>query len=114
MEKTILGNSVTLGKAPVHVAPGGSVLIKLSGNAKDIAKLLVSLREETAYGMADIKDIENGVQADIYLGKADMGDFDGIYSADCGVQCEKTDLPEGTVMDGLSMQARNQVISLLG
>lgn len=114
MKKTILGQPITLETAPVHVAPGGSILIKLSGNAQNIAKLLCSLREEIAYGMADIKDGENGVEADIYLGKADIADFDNIFSAVSDIRCEKSDLAEGTVMDGLSMQARNQIINLLG
>ena len=117
MEKTILNQNVSLDTAPVHVAPGGSVMFSLSGNAANIASLLVALREEIAYGMADIRTIDAAaktVEASIYTGKADIADLDAVMAAHAqNITSERSEIAEGAEMTGLSMRARNQVIDCL-
>lgn len=117
MEKTINGQTVALEMAPVHVAPGGSMLFKLSGDAGVIAKLLVALREEIAYGMIDVRTVDADkklVETDIYIGKADCTDFDAVFAANGqNISCSRSEIVEGTEMAGLSMRARNMVIDCL-
>ncbi len=118
MEKTILNQKLVLDTAAVHVAPGGSMLFRLSGDADLIAKVLMALREEIAYGMIDIKTLDADkkvVEADVYTGKADVADFDAVLAANGkDVNCDREEIAEGTEMTGLSMRARNQVIDCLG
>lgn len=115
MEKTIKGQTVSVDCAPVHVAPGGSVMYRLGGHAGVVAKLLVALREETAYGMIDVRDAGENVEADIYMGLADCADFDAIFAAyGQNLTCERSEIAEGTAMTGLSMRARNMMIDILG
>lgn len=115
MEKTILGTTLTLDTAPLHIAPGGSTLCVIRGTANTVAKCLMTLREEIAYGMADVRTLcENDkiVEVDIYFGKADDDIFQDMYKpyADDLKLVSTTELLEGT---GLSMRARNQVIDAL-
>ena len=116
MEKVIFGQTLALDTAPVHVAPGGSVLFTLNAKAASLARLLSALREEIAYGMIDIvaDDADKPVRVLIYTGKADVADFDAVFSASGhDVECDREDIVEGTQMTGLSMRARNQVIDCL-
>ena len=110
MEKDIFGKTLTLDTAPVHIAPGGSILYKLSGNVAVIAKLLNDLREEIAYGMVDVSTSEEKtVEVAIYMGKADVDIFLGMLPA--GMALAEEELAEDTVMTGLSMRARNAVLN---
>lgn len=115
MEKTILNTTLTLDTAPLHVAPGGSTLCTLKGDAAAIAKLLMALREEMAYGMADVRTLsaqDKVVETDIYFGKADETDFHAVYQnhAEDIALVGLKELSEGL---GMSMRARNQVIDAL-
>ncbi len=115
MEKTILGTTLTLDSAPLHIAPGGSSLCVLRGGAVAVAKCLMALREEIAYGMADVRTVSDSdkiVEVDIYFGKADDALFQEMYKpyADAVTLVSCTELLEGT---GLSMRARNQIIDTL-
>ena len=114
MEKVIFGKTLTLDTAPVHIAPGGSVLIKIGDTSTSLLDLLLKLREEIAYGMIDIQtQDDNTFTITIYLGKADYDAFKAIVSE--GSICwTEEDLPEGTKMTGLSMRARNQVLDAIG
>lgn len=115
IEKTILTQTLSLDTAPIHVPAGGSILCKISGNAKHIAALLEALREEIAYGMADIETLnaDSGcVRADIYFGAADAADFDALPRSQ-ELTIEHQSLPETTNAIGLSMRARNDVINAL-
>lgn len=114
MEKTILSTTLTLDTAPLHIAPGGSALCVLKGCASSVAKLLMALREEMAYGMADVRTLsvdDKIVEVEIYFGHADddiFRDMHKTHADNIDVTC--SELKEGT---GLSMRARNQVIDAL-
>ena len=110
MEKVIFGKQLTLDTAPVHIAPGGSVLINIGDSSTYLLGLLLKLREEVAYGMIDIvTEDDDTFTTKIYLGKADYDTFVNIVSE--GPLCwTEDDLPEGTEMTGLSMRARNMVL----
>ncbi len=111
MEKIIFGKTLMLDTAPVHVAPGGSILYKMSGNASIIAELLLALREEIAYGMMDVSvvsETDKTVEVAIYMGKADVDVFLGMLPADMALA--EDELAEDAVMTGLSMRARNMVL----
>ena len=119
MEKTIFSHKITLDAAPVHIAPGGSVLYHLTASAPVMAGFLRDLMQEIAYGMVDIKvlnESESVVCVDIYFGLADNDDFMKVFaaSADKIMGFEREDLPENTEMTGLSMKSRNDVIRCLG
>ena len=58
MELTILKETVTLDTAPMHIAPGGSILCHITGNSRRIAKLLIELRSEIAFGMSNVTTID--------------------------------------------------------
>ncbi len=114
MEKTILNTTLTLDTAPLHIAPGGSTLCVIKGDASLLAEFLMSLREEIAYGMADVRTIcaeSRLVEVSIYYGKADDDVFQAMVQkcAD-GIESVCSELLEGT---GFSMRARNQVIDAL-
>lgn len=114
MEKTILNTTLTLDTAPLHIAPGGSTLCVIKGNASLLAEFLTALREEIAYGMADVRTIcaeSRLVEVSIYYGKADDDVFQAMVQkcAD-GIESVCSELSEGT---GFSMRARNQVIDAL-
>ena len=118
MEKTILSKKVSITTAPVHIAPGGSVLFHLVASSNDLKKLLLELREEIAYGMADIDNVDaesSVVRVDIYMGMADVDDFMKVFSryADAVVSFEREDLAEGSQRTGFSMGSRNDVIECL-
>lgn len=114
MEKTILNTTLMLDTAPLHIAPGGSTLCVIKGNASSVAELLMSLREEIAYGMADIRTVcgeSRVVEVSIYFGKADDDVFqDMVQRCAGGIEVAYSELSEGT---GFSMRARNQVIDAL-
>ena len=119
MEKTIISQKISLDTAPVHIAPGGSVICHLVAPASVMAALLRALMEEIAYGMIDVETLneaEKVVRVDIYFGVADNDDFMKVFSgyADKIMGIEREDLPEGTVRTGFSMSSRNAVINCLG
>ena len=115
MEKDIFGKTLTLDTAPVHIAPGGSVLINIGDSTKYLLGLLLKVREEVAYGMIDIvtdKD-DDTFNTTIYMGKADVDTFASIVSD--GPLCwTEEDMPEGTEKMGLSMRSRNMVLDAIG
>ena len=114
MEKTILNTTLTLDTAPLHIAPGGSTLCVIKGSASSLAEFLMALREEIAYGMADVRTIcaaSRTVEVSIYYGKADNEIFQDMFQKSvCGIEAVYSELLEGT---GFSMRARNQVIDAL-
>ena len=117
MELTILNQTLAFDAAPMHIAPGGSLLCRIVGNARRIAKLLARLREEIAYGISSAATIDAGSQAvsvDIYFGKADEPDFRIVFSNfGEGLSAETNELPQDHVQTGLTMAARNRIIDLL-
>ena len=116
MEKLILAKSLHLDTAPVHIAPGGTVLYHLIADADSLAKLLRDLMGEIAFGMADVDAADSkAVKVDIYFGAADVDDFTKVFAPyrDRISSAQREDLPEGTDKTGLSMQARNLVINAL-
>lgn len=117
MEKKILNQTVTLDTAPIHIAPGGSKIAAIEGAANAIASLLSSLREEIAYGLADIETIDANarkVRAKIYFGAADEGDFKTTANRLNGsLNIRIDDIAKDNAATGLSMQARNRVIDIL-
>lgn len=116
MEKLILTKTLHLDTAPVHVAPGGSVLYHLTADAAALAKLLRDLMGEIAFGMADVEAADSkAVKIDIYFGAADADDFTKVFEHhrnEISV-VDREDMGEGTERMGLSMQARNLVIRTL-
>ena len=116
MEKKIFNQTLALDTAPVHVAPGGSCLITLKGNASKIKDLLMELREEIAFGMIDVEVISEEkrfVSVSIYFGKADRPDFDRVAGHWDEIDMSGEELAETDQMKGLSMRARNQVIDVM-
>ena len=118
MEKTILSKKIIINTAPIHIAPGGSALFHLVAPANVLKSLLSDLREEIAYGMADVEtvsDSESLVRIDIYMGLADVDDYMRIFAqyADKIQSFEREDLPEGTERTGFTMGSRNEVIGAL-
>jgi hypothetical protein len=112
----ILGKDIPVTQAPVHVAPGGSVRIAVSGTAANLASLLKNLMEEVAFGMIQIKaDDPASVCAEIYMGKADESAFDEILS-NLGIDfssIERSPINEGESISGFNMPTRNQIIAAL-
>ena len=103
MELTILKETVTLDTAPMHIAPGGSILCHITGNSRRIAKLLIELRSEIAFGMSNI-----------FFGTADEPDFRTIFANfGEGLAFETNKLEEDHRQDALTMAARNCVIDML-
>ena len=116
MEKKIFNQTLSLDTAPVHVAPGGSCLFTLKGNASKIKALLMGLREEIAFGMIDVEVISEEqriVCVSIYFGKADRPDFDRIAGQCDEIDMRSEELAETDQKMGLSMRARNQVIDVM-
>ena len=110
----ILGNEVQIDTAPVHIAPGGSILCTLKGDAGDIAAMLRALREEIAFGMCDASAQNAPVSVSVYFGAADRPDFDNVIKNFDKLAVELADMPEGTAKTGFTMAARNRVIDALG
>ena len=114
MEREVLQRKLTLETAPVHVAPGGSVLYHVKGRARGIGEVLVALREETAYGMCDVVTLgEDEVDVAIYFGRADEASVLEVLEKHSGIETSREELAEAIQMTGLSMRARNQVIDVL-
>jgi len=118
MEKHILSHKFLPETASVHIAPGGSVIYRLTAPAAELARMLRGLMSEIAYGMIDIETLdekEKQVRAVIYFGAADIDDFKHVLSAHAdqvsASECEM--LPENTNKMGFSMATRNEVIRLL-
>ena len=108
MELTILKETVTLDTAPMHIAPGGSILCHITGNSRRIAKLLIELRSEIAFGMSNV------ITTDIFFGTADEPDFRTIFANfGEGLAFETNKLEEDHRQDALTMAARNCVIDML-
>ena len=115
MEQDIFGKKLTLETAPVHIAPGGSVLIDIGDSTSYLLGLLLKVREEVAFGMIDIEtnNDEDTFNTTIYMGKADVETFSDLVSD--GPLCwTEDDLPEGTEKTGLSMRSRNMVLDAIG
>ncbi len=116
MEKKIFNQTLVLDTAPVHIAPGGSYLFTIEGNASKIKALLMDLREEIAFGMIDLKVISEEqriVSVSIYFGKADRPDFDRVVGQYDEIGMHSEELGETTQMTGLSMRSRNQIIDVM-
>ena len=117
MELTILKETVTLDTAPMHIAPGGSILCHITGNSRRIAKLLIELRSEIAFGMSNVTTIDADSQTiatDIFFGSADEPDFRTIFANfGEGLAFETNKLEEDHRQDALTMAARNCVIDML-
>ena len=118
MEKNVLSRKVLIETAPVHIAPGGSVLFHLTGHASGLYTLLSKLMEEIAYGMSDVETVEPSrsvVRVDIYMGKADVDEFMRIFSetGDLIQSFEREELEEGVQKTGFNMTSRNAVIRSL-
>lgn len=117
MELVILNETVTLDTAPMHIAPGGSLLCRVVGAADVLARLLVELRSEIAFGMARLDTIDAAsktVAADIFFGCADEPDFRALFAhLGAGLTLETKRLAEDHRQDALTMAARNRVIDML-
>lgn len=110
----ILGQEIQVDTAPVHIAPGGSILCTLKGDAATVAASLRALREEIAFGMCDADAQNSPVSVSVYFGAADRADFDNVIKNFGSLEVASSDMPEGTAQNGLSMAARNRVIDALG
>ena len=117
MQVKIFSHQIDIEEAPVHVAPGGSELIRLTGKAPYMAKLLEDLREEIAYGMIDAQVLDEAdlwVWVCIYVGNADMDDWMRIWSNEEHlVDLERLNLEEEHYKTGYSMATRNKIIEAL-
>lgn len=116
MDVIVLDQILSLDTAPVHVAPGGSILCTVSGKSVDVSGLLRNLREEVAFGMVSFKTISKSdkvVEAVVYLGAADADDFKRVADDHANCIVSTKDIAEGTELTGLSMRARNQIINAL-
>ena len=112
----IFGKDIPVTQAPVHVAPGGSVRIAISGTAANLASLLKNLMEEVAFGMIQfVGDDANDVSTEIYMGKADESAFDEILS-NLGLSFSnivRMPIEEGEKINGFNMPTRNNIIAAL-
>ena len=112
----VLGKDIPVTQAPVHVAPGGSIRIAITGTAANLASLLKNLMEEVAFGMIQIAaDDPSAVHTEIYFGKADESAFDEVLSnlgLDFG-NIVRTPIAEGENMNGFNMSTRNNIIAAL-
>ncbi len=117
MELTILNKTHAFDAVPMHIAPGGSILCRIVGNARRLSEMLAQLREEIAYGISNAATIDadsKTVSVDIWFGKADEPDFRIVFSNfGEGLCAETNELSQDHVQNGLTMAARNCVIDLL-
>ena len=116
MEVIVLDQILSLDTAPVHVAPGGSMLCTISGKAADVASLLRALRGSIAFGMVSFKTVAKDaklVEAVVYFGLADADDYRAAVDSCSGCNISTKEIDEGTELTGLSMRARNQIINAL-
>ena len=117
MKVKIFDKTITVREAPVHIAPDGSRLIRLTGHAPFIAKFLEDLREEIAYGMikAEVINTEDRrVEVWTYIGRSDEDEWMKIWqNQEHTVDSERRDLAEGEFDMGYSMATRNEVIEAL-
>ena len=117
MELTIFKETVTLDPAPMHIAPGASILCHLPVNSSCLAKLLIELRSQIAFGMSNVTTIDADSQTsttDIFFGSADEPDFRTIFANfGEGLAFETNKLEEDHRQDALTMAARNCVIDML-
>lgn len=113
----LFGKSVNLDVCAMHVAPGGSLVVDVTGNKKVVADFLGELREEIAYGMVSVEVVvDMDVHVAIYFGKADedaMKDVLARNAAFAALKMNHTLVEEGEKRNALSMASRNQVINAL-
>ena len=112
----ILRTNVPVDHALVHVAPGGSVRITITGESSTIAPFLRSLMCDVAYGMISIEaDVPHNVKVEIYMGRADESAFDEAV-ANAGASfysVERAPIEEDDDVEGYSMSTRNNIIAAL-
>lgn len=113
----LFGKSVTLDVCAMHVAPGGSLVVDVTGNKKIVGAFLSELREEIAYGMVSADAMnDTEVRVAIYYGNADddaLKDVCGRNQAFADLKIGRTPVAEGEKRDALSMASRNQIINAL-
>ena len=112
----VLGTNIPVEHALVHVAPGGSVRITITGESSAIAPFLRSLMCDIAYGMIGVEaDDPNNTKVEIYMGRADESAFDEALSA-LSVSfgsIERAPINESENINGFNMSTRNNVIAAL-
>ena len=113
----LFGKSVNLDVCAMHVAPGGSLIVDITGNKKIVGALLSELREEIAYGMVSVSAVnDNDVHVAIYYGNADDDALKDICARSqdfASLSIDRTRVAENEKRDALSMASRNQVINAL-
>ena len=112
----VLGTNIPVDYALVHVAPGGSLRITITGESSAIAPFLKSLMCDVAYGMISIEaDNPYNIKVEIYMGRADESAFDEAV-ANIGASfysIERAPIDEDEDVEGYSMATRNNIIAAL-